>query len=56
MPGAIFDNIFLTQQGFRLIDVGIAALQSKVGIRLFERYVAQELDEFEQFRAYLLSR
>lgn len=56
MPGERFDNIFLTPQGFRLIDVGISALLSQVGERLFERYVAQELAELEAFRQFVLSR
>jgi len=29
--GEIFDNIFLTEQGIRLIDVGISATQNTVG-------------------------
>ncbi len=56
MPGERFDNIFLTPQGFRLIDVGISALLSQVGERLFERYVGQELSEFDAFREFVLSR
>ncbi len=56
MPGLIFDNIFLTEKSIRLIDVGISALKSQVGERLFERFVEQELKEFEQFRAFFLSR
>ena len=56
MPGMTFDNIFLTQQGIRLIDVGISALQSQVGERLFARFVEQELQELEVFRQYFLSR
>jgi serine/threonine protein kinase len=56
MPGERFDNIFLTPQGFRLIDVGISALQSQVGDRLFERFVAQELQELEVFRQFALAR
>ena len=56
MPGERFDNIFLTPQGFRLIDVGISALRSQVGERLFERFVAQELGEFEAFRVFFLAR
>jgi serine/threonine protein kinase len=56
MPGERFDNIFLTPHGFRLIDVGISALLSAVGQRLFDRYVEQELRELDEFRAFLLSR
>lgn len=56
MPGERFDNIFLTPNGFRLIDVGISALRSQVGERLFERFVEQELKELEVFREFVLSR
>ncbi|MBK9014347.1 MAG: hypothetical protein IPM82_09775 [Saprospiraceae bacterium] len=56
MPGQAFDNIFLTQNGFRLIDVGISALKPQVGEQLFVRFVQQELEEFEKFREYFLSR
>jgi tRNA A-37 threonylcarbamoyl transferase component Bud32 len=56
MPGMTFDNIFLTATGLRLIDVGIAALRSQVGERLFERFVQQELEELGSFRDFFLSR
>ena len=56
MPGLTFDNIFLTPTGLRLIDVGISALLEQVGDRLFNRFVQQELTEFEQFRSFFLSR
>jgi serine/threonine protein kinase len=56
MPGDRFDNIFLTPNGFRLIDVGISAIKSKVGDRLFERYLAVELKELEAFKEYVLNR
>lgn len=56
MPGLTFDNIFLTPQGLRLIDVGISALQTQVGERLFERFVDQEMAELEIFRAFFVSR
>ena len=56
MPGLSYDNIFLTETGIRLIDVGISALKSQVGERLFERFVEQEIKEFERFRGFFLSR
>lgn len=56
MPGERFDNIFLTSTGIRLIDVGISALRSQVGERLFARFVEQELKALELFREFLLSR
>lgn len=51
-----FDNILLTQKGIRLIDTGISALKEQVGEKLFARFVKQELEEFEKFRTYFLSR
>jgi len=56
MPGLTFDNIFLTQTGIRLIDVGISALQQQVGQKLFNRFVEQELLELEAFKVFFLSR
>jgi hypothetical protein len=56
MPGLTFDNIFLTSLGLRLIDVGISALKEQVGERLFNRFVQQELEEFEAFRTFFLTR
>jgi serine/threonine protein kinase len=56
MVGQPFDNILLTAKGFRLIDVGISALKSQVGDKLFSRFVAQELKELEEFRQFVLSR
>jgi tRNA A-37 threonylcarbamoyl transferase component Bud32 len=56
MPGFAFDNIFLTQTGIRLIDVGISILKHQVSERLFDRYIKQELEEFEIFRTFFLSR
>ncbi|PIY09751.1 MAG: hypothetical protein COZ18_07400 [Flexibacter sp. CG_4_10_14_3_um_filter_32_15] len=54
--GQPFDNILLTQKGIRLIDTGISALKEQVGEKLFARFVKQELEEFEKFRGYFLSR
>ena len=56
MPGLKYDNIFLTQTGIRLIDVGISALRDKVGDRLFQRFIKVELEEMEEFRKFFLSR
>ncbi|MEM1123439.1 MAG: hypothetical protein AAGJ18_23575, partial [Bacteroidota bacterium] len=56
MPGLRYDNIFLTQTGIRLIDVGISALRDKVGDRLFQRFIKVELKEVEEFRHFFLSR
>ena len=54
--GDKFDNILLTQNGIRLIDVGISALQHQVGDKLFEKYVAVELEEMELFKEYFINR
>ena len=56
IPGLSFDNIFLTATGLRLINVGISALREQVGVRLFDRFVQQELEELEHFRNFFLSR
>ncbi|MEM8529173.1 MAG: hypothetical protein AAGG68_31365 [Bacteroidota bacterium] len=56
MPGLSYDNIFLTPTGLRLIDVGISALQSQVGDRIFNRFVEQELQELEEFKGFFISR
>lgn len=55
-PGLVFDNIFLTEEGIRLIDVGISALRDVVGEKLYNRYVEQEIKEFEMFKKFFLER
>jgi hypothetical protein len=42
--------------GLRLIDVGISALKSQVGQRFVTHFVTQQLQEFEPFRQFFLSR
>ena len=56
ISGLAFDNILLTQKGLRLIDVGISALQTQVGNKIFEKYVAMEDKELEEFEEYFLNR
>lgn len=56
MPGLQYDNIFLTETGIRLIDVGISALKSQVGEKLFARYIENELEEVKEFKDYFLMR
>ncbi len=51
-----YDNIFLTDRGLRLIDVGISALRATVGEKVFAKYVEIELEELSQFKAFFLSR
>ncbi|MEP6951699.1 MAG: hypothetical protein ABI863_20575 [Ginsengibacter sp.] len=56
LDGMYFDNILLTGNGLRLIDVGISALKSQVSDRIFDRYVETELQEIKTFREYFLNR
>ncbi|QMW06292.1 hypothetical protein [Spirosoma foliorum] len=56
LDGLAFDNILLTEQGLRLIDVGISALKTQVGERIFEKYLDVERDELIKFRDYFLNR
>ncbi|MFN8356390.1 MAG: hypothetical protein U0Y10_18180 [Spirosomataceae bacterium] len=54
--GLHFDNILLTDQGLRLIDVGISGLKHQVGEKIFEKYVETECLEMEEFKTYFLNR
>jgi serine/threonine protein kinase len=54
--GEPYDNVFLTEKGLRLIDVGISALRSNVGDKLFAHYVAEEQKELMEFKEYFLGR
>jgi serine/threonine protein kinase len=54
--GAPFDNILLTSEGLRLIDVGISALCQSVGDDLFTRFLEYERQEIEAFAEYFLER
>jgi serine/threonine protein kinase len=54
--GAAFDNILLTEQGLRLIDVGISALRSKVNDTIFEKFLDIERQEMALFKDYFLNR
>ncbi len=54
--GQAFDNILLTSTGLRLIDVGISALRSQVGKKIFEMYVKTEREEIAEFKEYFLNR
>ncbi len=56
MKGMKYDNVFLTEKGIRLIDVGVSALRDQVGERLFERFVEQELAELAEFKLFFLNR
>lgn len=54
--GLAFDNILLTEQGLRLIDVGISALRKQVGDVIFEKYTEIEQRDMNEFREYFLNR
>ena len=56
MPGFSFDNIFLTATCLRLIDVGISALKTQVGEKLFTKFVEKELKELKLFEEFFLNR
>ncbi|MGI4865288.1 MAG: hypothetical protein ACRYFZ_15310 [Janthinobacterium lividum] len=56
IPGDRYDNILLTTQGLRLIDVGISVLQPQVGTSFFAAYVQRELEELALFRAFFIGR
>lgn len=56
LPGDRYDNILLTAQGLRLIDVGISVLRSQVGESFFKAYIQRELEELELFRQFFLTR
>lgn len=54
--GLVFDNILLTEQGLRLIDVGISALRRQVGDLIFEKYLETERQEIQEFKTYFINR
>jgi serine/threonine protein kinase len=56
ISGQPFDNILLTNVGIRLIDVGISALKTQVGEKLFGKYLEIELKELEEFKDYFFTR
>jgi serine/threonine protein kinase len=56
ISGEAFDNIMLTTNGIRLIDVGISAIKDKVGNMLFAKYLENEQKELEEFKNYFLNR
>lgn len=56
LDGLYFDNVLLTPQGLRLIDVGISALLHQVGNKLFARYIETEGVEIQLFKEYFLNR
>lgn len=51
-----FDNILLTQNGLRLIDVGRSAIKDKVGNAIFDKYVELENANLSHFSSYFLAQ
>ncbi len=56
LSGLAFDNILLTSTGLRLINVGISALRSQVGVILFDKYIETERQEMLEFKEYFVNR
>ena len=54
--GLAFDNILLTEQGLRLIDVGISIIKQQVGDKIFNKSLEIENQEVQAFEEYFLSR
>jgi serine/threonine protein kinase len=54
--GLAFDNILLTEQGLRLIDVGISVVKQQVGDKIFDKSLEVENQEIQAFEDYFLSR
>jgi len=54
--GAAYDNILLTEQGLRLIDVGISALREEVNKKIFDKFLESEQQEMLSFKEYFLNR
>ena len=54
--GLYFDNILLTENGLRLIDVGISYLKEQVGEIIFSKAVEIERKELLQFKDFFLNR
>lgn len=56
LSGMPYDNVLLTANGLRLIDVGVSALKDAVGDKLFSKFVEEELNEINEFKEYFLTR
>lgn len=56
LNGLYFDNVLLTGNGLRLIDVGISALRTQVSDKIFAKYIETELEELQLFRKYFIER
>lgn len=56
LQGLYFDNVLLSDKGLRLIDVGISALRTQVGDKLFKKYLEIEAEEMAQLKEFFLNR
>ncbi|MEO7309911.1 MAG: hypothetical protein ABIX01_05915 [Chitinophagaceae bacterium] len=56
ISGMPFDNILLGSDGIRLVDVGISALLTQVGEKLFQKYLETERKELEEFKYFFMNR
>jgi serine/threonine protein kinase len=54
--GERFDNVLLTNQGLRLIDVGVSILRHQVGDKFYNSYIENEKIELAEFKDYFLNR
>ena len=54
--GFAYDNILLTEQGLRLIDVGISALRHDVNDKIFDKYLQNEQLAIAAFKDFFLNR
>lgn len=54
--GERFDNVLLTNQGLRLIDVGVSILKHQVGEKFYNSYIENEVKELADFKEYFLNR
>ena len=54
--GLAFDNILLTEQGLRLIDVGISALRDEITESIFYKFIEIEEQEMAEFKTYFMNR
>ncbi len=55
-PDERYDNVFLTNSGLWLIYVGISAMKTQVGDKIFNKYAEIEERELTGFGDYFLSR
>ncbi len=52
--GRPFDNVVYTDEGIRLIDVGISATREKAGDKLFQHYIEAECAEAVEYYAFVM--